>query len=332
MRDDEELGPGGEIAQHAQEAVDVGIVERGIHLVEHAERARAVVEDGEEQRESRERPLAAGHQGHRLEPLAAGLRHQLDAGLERILAGLALDQPQLGATALEQALEELAEPDVDVLERLPEPLLGGPRHAAERLLQVLHRRDEVVVLGAQKCKPLVELAILLVRHEVDGAHRGELFLELLQPRPGQVHVLRGIVEGEERLGAPHVERPARLLLELLAPDPPLGRRDLDRMGGGGQVSDLALQRAGLRLDRPELHDEGLVLLGEHALLGLEPVPVGGDLARARVRALAFKGEPGAPLADLLPAGLGLPDAPRELGGELLQARQLPPERLDPLGR
>ena len=140
------------------------------------------------------------------------------------------------------------------------------------------------------------------------------------------------MEGEERLRTVYLERPPRLLLELLAPDPALGRRDFDRVRGGGEAPDLALERAGLRLDRPELRDEGLVLLREHALLGLEPVPVGGDLARARIRALPLKGEPRAPLADLLPAGLGLLDAPRELGGELLQARPLPPERLDPLGR
>ena len=51
-----------------------------------------IVEDREEQGESGERPLAARHQRHRLQALAAGLGHQLHAGVERVSALLGLHQ------------------------------------------------------------------------------------------------------------------------------------------------------------------------------------------------------------------------------------------------
>src|SRR5262249_13071787 len=150
-----------QLAQDAREPVDVRVIERGVHLVQEAERARPVVEDREEQRQPGERLLAAREERNRLEALAARLSDHLDPGLERVAALGRLHQTQLGAPALEEPREEALEVPVDLLEGLEEPLLRGPRHPAERLLEVAHRRSEVVVLGAQETEPLVELAILL---------------------------------------------------------------------------------------------------------------------------------------------------------------------------
>ena len=47
-----------QLAQDPEEAVDIGVVERRVDLVEHAERARPVVEDREEQGQAGERLLA----------------------------------------------------------------------------------------------------------------------------------------------------------------------------------------------------------------------------------------------------------------------------------
>src|SRR5205085_10599384 len=102
-------------------------------LVEHAERTGPEVEDREEQREPRERSLAAGHQRDGLQPLAARLCHQLDAGVERIAVLLGFDEPELRAATLEEPPEDLAEVPVDLLERLREPLVRRPRHASQRL-------------------------------------------------------------------------------------------------------------------------------------------------------------------------------------------------------
>ena len=74
------------------------------------------------------------------------------------------------------------------VEGLLEALLRRAGHAAERLLEILHRRDHVVVLGAQEVESLLELAVLLVGHQVHGAHGlelgGELLVPLRGPRPG----------------------------------------------------------------------------------------------------------------------------------------------------
>ena len=45
MGDDDKLGEGEEVAQHADEAADVGLVERGVDLVEDAERAGLAAKD-----------------------------------------------------------------------------------------------------------------------------------------------------------------------------------------------------------------------------------------------------------------------------------------------
>src|ERR1700692_1248295 len=49
MGDDDELRLAAHVADEAGEAADVGFVERRVHFVEDAERARLVAEDGDEQ-------------------------------------------------------------------------------------------------------------------------------------------------------------------------------------------------------------------------------------------------------------------------------------------
>src|SRR5262245_48298316 len=90
--DDEELGLAGELTEDAKEPVDVGVVERRVDLVEHAERARSVIEDREEQREPGQRALATREQRDRLQPLASRLGHELDTRIQGIAAFLGLDQ------------------------------------------------------------------------------------------------------------------------------------------------------------------------------------------------------------------------------------------------
>ena len=59
MRDDDELRQVEEVAQDRGEAADVGLVQRGIHLVEQAERAGLAPKDRQQQRHRRQRLLAA---------------------------------------------------------------------------------------------------------------------------------------------------------------------------------------------------------------------------------------------------------------------------------
>ena len=68
--DDDELRPFGELSQRLREAADVGLVERGIDLVEHAEGRRADLEHREQQRDRGQGPLAAREHRQRLRLLA----------------------------------------------------------------------------------------------------------------------------------------------------------------------------------------------------------------------------------------------------------------------
>ena len=60
MRDHDELGAVGVAPQELDEAADVGVVERGLDLVEEVERARLREEEREQERDRSERLLAAG--------------------------------------------------------------------------------------------------------------------------------------------------------------------------------------------------------------------------------------------------------------------------------
>src|SRR4029453_14982444 len=87
--------------------------------------------------------------------------------------------PKSGPAAFEKAGEDVAEVPVHFREGLLEALLPGARLSPQRLLEVLDRAGEVVVLSAEKAQPLFQLAVFLVGHEVDGAHRLELLHELV---------------------------------------------------------------------------------------------------------------------------------------------------------
>ena len=60
--DDQELRLARQLPEHAQKAMNVGIVERRVDLVEHAERARTEVKDREQERQACERPLPTREQ------------------------------------------------------------------------------------------------------------------------------------------------------------------------------------------------------------------------------------------------------------------------------
>src|SRR5256886_6338952 len=328
--DDEELGPARQLPQHAQEPMDVGVVEGRIHLVENAERARPEVEDREQERQARQRTFAAREQRHGLQPFAPGLCHQIDTGVERVTALFGLDQPELGPAPLEETLEELAEVAVDLLERLSEALLRAPRHATQRLFEVLDRGDEVVVLRLEEREPLVEFAVLVVGNEVHGPDRGQLLLELGDLRPGRSEVAGRVVVGGKRrrvyaIGAP------RLLAELLPAHPALGRAQIDLVDRGDEPCELAVNRALVGFDRAQLSEQPLVVLRRLPHLGVLAVALDGDFARARVRALSLLGEPGSPVGELALSRPGLLDAPREVTLDVVDPRELAAQRLHTLG-
>src|SRR5439155_3905015 len=179
--DDQELRLTGQFPQDTQEAINVCVVEWSVDLVEDAKGARPEEEDPDEGRPAGEGPLSAREHSAGLEPLPARLRHELDPGVEGVAAFFGLDQLQLGSPPLEQPLEEPAEVAVDLGECLDEPVLRGTRHSTQRLLEVLERSREVVVLIPKERQPLVELAVVVIGDQIHRTDRGEALLELGDP-------------------------------------------------------------------------------------------------------------------------------------------------------
>ena len=107
VRDDDELAPVEELAQHAREAGRVRLVERRVHLVEDAERARLAPEDREQERDRGERLLAAGEERERAQFLARRAGGDLDAGLQHV-------EPVFQNDVRLPAAEQLAEQFLEV--------------------------------------------------------------------------------------------------------------------------------------------------------------------------------------------------------------------------
>ena len=98
MGDDDELGAVGEAADQLQEAVDVGVIEGGLDLVEDVEGTRSGEEDGEDEGERDQRLLPAGEQRE----LAGRLARRGDLDLDPEL--LALLPPPLALRLLPRPL------------------------------------------------------------------------------------------------------------------------------------------------------------------------------------------------------------------------------------
>src|SRR3990172_8807233 len=82
--DDDELRAAAHLFEETGKARYVGLVERGVHLIEHAEGARLDEERREEQGDRREGPLAAGEERNGLKLLASRLCDDLYAGLKDV--------------------------------------------------------------------------------------------------------------------------------------------------------------------------------------------------------------------------------------------------------
>ena len=87
VSDDQELGAGvpDHVVQQGAEPLHVGVVKRGVDLVQYANRRWIAAEHGEDQRQCRQRLLAARQQRQRREFLARRLRVDLQSGLQRVV-------------------------------------------------------------------------------------------------------------------------------------------------------------------------------------------------------------------------------------------------------
>ena len=171
-----------QLAQRVGEAADVRLVERGVDLVEDAERDRVDGQHGEEQRDAGQRALPARQHGQALQALAGRPNHDLDPA--RRIAVALVRQLERGRAAGEQEPAVLVELLADGAECGVE--LGADL-GVEGRDQLLGRRDrgaQVGVLGRHLLQACGQLAMLLDREGVDRAdlcqrtpHAAQLGLE-----------------------------------------------------------------------------------------------------------------------------------------------------------
>ena len=138
-------------AQRVGEAADVRLVQRGVHLVQDAERHRVDAEHGEQQRHPGQRPLPAREHRQPLQPLARRSHHDLDPA--RRLAVRPVAQLQRCRSAGEQEPAELVESLADGREGGIELLGDVGVQAADQLLGGGDGLAEVRVLGGQVVEP-----------------------------------------------------------------------------------------------------------------------------------------------------------------------------------
>ena len=115
-------------SQQVAEALDIGIVERGIDFVEHADRRRIGQEKGEDQRHRRKSLFAARKQGQGRQAFARRLGHDLQPGFQWVVR---FDELQMGLATVEQCGEKAAEMTIDRLEGGQEPRPPFPVQAAD---------------------------------------------------------------------------------------------------------------------------------------------------------------------------------------------------------
>ena len=166
MRHDEIAGLrlGDHGIEQVAEAFDVSVVERGIDLVEHADRRGIGEEQAEDERHRGQRLLPARQQRQRLQALAGWLGHDLQPRLQRIVA---VDQREVRFAAAEQAGEQATEMSVDRLERCAQPFAPFAVEIADRSAQAIDRFSQFGLLAEARRLALLCLGKLLCGDQVD---------------------------------------------------------------------------------------------------------------------------------------------------------------------
>src|SRR5690606_37936775 len=132
VRDDDELRIRRHGANGVVVATYVGLIERGVNLVEDAERRRLVLEDCKDQSCGRERLLSAAHQLDVSKLLARRLSNDVDACIEKVIG---VSELELSAATLEQTSERLLEQVVDDVEGFLESLFAFPIHVPDSAIE-----------------------------------------------------------------------------------------------------------------------------------------------------------------------------------------------------
>ena len=223
MGDDHQLGVGAELVDEGQEAVQVHVVESGLHLIHHVEGRGPAAEHREQEGQRGQCPLAAREQRQPLHVLAGRLGRDLDAGVEEVVG---LGEAEASLAAREQRLEQQLEVGGHVDEGRTEHSLDLGVDRADHPVEVAAGGANVVQLASQQLVALVELVVLGQSQRIDRAHDLQLGGQLIHPLPGvepvgQLRQLRG--RGVVRVQAVGV---AQTLDRRLQPRAKLGLLDV----------------------------------------------------------------------------------------------------------
>src|SRR5262249_59792659 len=141
-------------------------------------------------------------------------------------------------------------------------------HAAQRGIESLHGLDEIVMLAAEELEPLLQLSVLVVRDQVDGAHALELLAQLFVAKAHRLQITGGVVGSEQRVGTVYGVATSRLLKKLLAAHAALGLLQVELVDARHEAVQGAVSLAQLVLHGLSLIEAAPMLLRQH-----RPVPL-----------------------------------------------------------
>ena len=139
MGDDQQLRRALELGEYFDQAGQVDVVERRLHLVHHVERRRPGHEDGNEEGHGGERTLASRKKGEPLDPFARRTRLYFDAGGENVVVG----EDEAALPARKKACKNFREALRHVLYRARHNFLHALVDRADDSKKVLARPFEI---------------------------------------------------------------------------------------------------------------------------------------------------------------------------------------------
>ena len=183
--DDNEVAAGEEFTEHVAESLHVGLVERRIHFVQDAERARLALEDAHQQSNGGHGLLSAGELTDDARLLAWWLGANLHARLQDVhLAGdFVRNQEQVSTSAAKQTSEHAAVTRKVLSNRVEHLLKANARNRVklhDEFAKQGGRGIDVAHLANQFLVALLQLPLFLDGVEVDVAKLADFVLESSQ--------------------------------------------------------------------------------------------------------------------------------------------------------
>ncbi len=189
MRDDDELAGGSELPQETYEPAHVRLVQRGVYLVEKAERGGLDQIGREQERDRGQGFFAPRKKADRFEFLARRLGENFDARLENMFR---IHQPEFAPPSAEEPAEHGVEVLPDLVIRGQEAFGAFLPYLVGDAAQVPPGFLEVRELGREEFEPFPNFGEFFGGHEIHGS-------EILEPLPERCQPLAQVGDGHADL-------------------------------------------------------------------------------------------------------------------------------------